>query len=237
MARRMRDAAPALVVTALVVAVGAGPAARPEADGGGLHRHRERADHRVHEGDHQGAPEHRPEAPAAVDRGHLRPVHGREGQYAGRRHLGGGRDEHAHLQERGDARALCPEGPRQDRPAVPRQGQSARLGRHGHLHVGVLLQYRGGQEAQPARADVLGGPDQAGVQGPRGDAESRLVRHRVSLGRVDPAAHGRGGGLEVPRRAPPEHRRVHASPARSPARTPRRGSAPWASPSSTSRTR
>ena len=33
--------------------------------------------------------------------------------------------------------------------------------------------------------------------------------HGLSLGRLDPAAHGRGGGLEVPRRARREHRGVH----------------------------
>ena len=65
------------------------------------------------------------------------------------------------------------------------------------------------QEAQPAQARVVGRPHQARLQGPGRDAEPGQLGHRLSLGRLDPAADGGGGGLEVPRRARQEHRRVH----------------------------
>ena len=83
------------------------------------------------------------------------------------------------------------------------------LGGHRHLHVGLLLQHRRREEEQPAQAGVVGRPHQARLQGPRGDAEPGQLGHGVSLGRLHPAAHGRGGGLEVSRRAERQHRRVH----------------------------
>ncbi len=103
----------------------------------------------------------------------------------------------------------APEGPRAHPAALPRQGEPAELGRDRHLHVGVLLQHRGGQEAQPAEAGVVGRPREARLQGARRDAEPGLVGHRLPVGRLDPPAAGGGRGVEVPRRDPPEHGRVH----------------------------
>ncbi len=54
--------------------------------------------------------------------------------------------------QRRHAAAVRAQGSRQDLAAVPRSAQSARLGRHGRLRRGDLLQHRRGGEAQPAQA-------------------------------------------------------------------------------------
>ena len=114
------------------------------------------------------------------------------------------------LQERGPARALRPEGPgaRSSRSSATRPTRRPGSGSTSTCPPSASTP-RPARSTTCPKPDVLGRSDQAGLQGPRGDAESGLVGHRLPLGGLDPAAHGRGGGLEVPRRARQEHRGVH----------------------------
>ena len=131
----------------------------------------------------------------------------------------------------------APKGLERIQPLFRDKANAPVVGRHRHLHVRVLLQHRGGQEAQPARAHVVGRSRQAGLQGARGDAEPGLLRDRLSLGGLHPAADGGGRRLEVPRRDPPEHGRVHQVRLQALQGRGGRESGPSACRSSTSRSR
>ena len=81
---------------------------------------------------------------------------------------------------------------------------------NGRLGGRDLLQHDRGREEEPAQADLVEGPDQAGLQGSGRDAESRLLGHGLPR-RVELAPDlRRGRGLEVHGRPSPEHRRLHA---------------------------
>ena len=66
------------------------------------------------------------------------------------------------------------------------------------------------RQEEAARAQVLEGSRQSGLQGRDPDGESGNVRHRVQHGVDDPAADGRGRGIQVPRRDEQERQSVHA---------------------------
>ena len=126
-----------------------GPSGYRDQVGPGLHRHRHR------------------EAPR------------REGQPQGRRHLGAGGDEPAAHEVGGHAPPLQAEGHRKAGPEVHRQGRPSDMDRHGRLGRGHLREHGGAGEARIPDADVVEGPHQVRVQGPRGDAEPELLRHRL----------------------------------------------------------
>ena len=73
----------------------------------------------------------------------------------------------------------------------------------------LRLQQGPARQEQPARAEVLGRPGQARVQGPHPGRQPELLGHRLHHARDDRAAHGRGGGLRVPQGAAQERQPVH----------------------------
>ena len=92
------------------------------------------------------------------------------------------------LSNEGMLQPYAPKGLDKISAAIPRSAQSARMGRHGRLRRGDLLQHRRGREAQTCRSRAtVEGPDQAGLQGQDRDAEPGVVRHRLPRRRrLDP---------------------------------------------------
>ena len=102
-----------------------------------------------------------------------------EGQPQGRRHLGAGGDEPPAHEVGGHAAPLQTEGHRKARPEVRRQGRPSGVDRHGRVGRGDLREHGGAGQARVPDTDVVEGSHQARVQGPRRDAESEFVRHRL----------------------------------------------------------
>ena len=152
----------------------------------------------------------RVEVGTRFDRRDHRQAAGREGQSAGRRRLGPGRDEPRAVRDRGDAAALRARGTRRDPAAIPGQQEPALLVGHGRLGRHRLLQHGRGREDEPAQAGNVAGPDQAGLQGQDRHAQSGLVRHRLPRRDGVAADLRRAGRLEVHGRAAREHRAIHA---------------------------
>lgn len=75
--------------------------------------------------------------------------------------------------------------------------------------AGLRLQQGSSGQERPVGAQVLGRPDQAGVQGPDPDRQSELVGHRLYDAGDDGPTDGRGQWLRLHEGPAPEHQPVH----------------------------
>ena len=103
---------------------------------------------------------------------------------------GVGATNHARVQERGPARAVRAQGAGADPAALPRQGEPALLGRASTSTCPPSASTpRWRKKHNLPAPDVLGGPHQARLQGPRGDAEPGLLR-APAISRWPPSCSG-----------------------------------------------